>query len=164
MARLIRRSARLNPQAAPVEVIPCAVAEDLSLARFQIAQRSRTSNSLEGFGLSQTGGVREVVTVLTVSLDWVAKRLPLPDVLKIDVEGAELSVFRGALQMLKDKQPLIVFELTRWNWNEESVMLRDLGYTLYDSELPPAERQPLTQPTYNIIAIPPRRPGSARAL
>ena len=51
MARLLRRSARLNPQAAPVEVIPCAVAQDLSLARFQIAKRSRASNALEGFQL-----------------------------------------------------------------------------------------------------------------
>jgi FkbM family methyltransferase len=154
MVRLLRRSARLNPQAAPVEVIPCAVADDVSLARFHIAQRSRTSNALEGYGLSQSGGVREVETVLTVSLDWLAERLPPPDVLKVDVEGAELTVFRGGLKMLKAKRPVIVFELTRWNWDEESRILRDLGYTLYDSELPPGERKPLTQPTYNIIAIP----------
>ena len=35
MAKLLRRSARLNPQAAPVEVIPCAIAEDVALAHFQ---------------------------------------------------------------------------------------------------------------------------------
>ena len=123
MAKLLRRSARLNPQAAPVEVIPCAVAEDLALAHFQIAQRSRASNALEGFELSQTGGVREVETVLTVSLDWLADRLPPPDVLKIDVEGAELAVFQGAKQLLKTKRPILIFELTRWNWDQESPLL-----------------------------------------
>jgi FkbM family methyltransferase len=154
MAGLMRRSARLNPQAAPVEVVPCAIAQDLSLAHFQIAQRSRTSNALEGFGLSQSGGVREVETVLTVSLDWLAERLPLPDVLKIDVEGAELAVFHGAREMLKAKRPILIFELTRENWDEESRMLRDLGYTLFDSDLPPGERQPLADATFNIIGIP----------
>lgn len=154
MTRLIRRSARLNPHAAPVEVIPCAVAENLGLAHFEIAQRSRASNALEGFQLSQGGGVREVETVLTASLDWLAERLPPPDVLKIDVEGAELAVFRGAREMLKAKRPTILFELTRPNWEEESRLLNDFGYTLYDSELPRHERQPLTAPTFNILALP----------
>ena len=96
MVSLLRRSARLNSLAAPVEVIPCAVSDAVALARFNIAKRSRTSNSLEGFGMSQTGGVREEQTVLTVTLDWAAKQIPMPDVLKIDVEGAELGVFGGA--------------------------------------------------------------------
>ncbi len=154
MARLLRRSARLNPQAAPVEVIPCAVAQDLGLAQFEIAQRSRASNALEGFQLSQGGGVRELETVLTVSLDWLAERIPPPDVLKIDVEGAELVVFRGARQLLKTKRPVLLFEMTRSNWDEESRLLGDLGYTLYDSELPSGERKPLTGPAYNILGIP----------
>jgi FkbM family methyltransferase len=154
MARLLRASARLNPQAAPVEVIPCAIAQDVALAHFQIAQRSRTSNALEGFQLSESGGVREVETVLTVSLDWLAERLPPPDVLKIDVEGAELAVFHGALNLLRKKRPILVYELTRRNWEEESSMLRGLGYVLYDSDLPPAERRPLTEATFNILAIP----------
>jgi len=154
MAGLMRRSARLNPQAAPVEVIPCAVAQDLSLARFEIARRSRASNALEGFQLSEGGGVREVEAVITVPIDWLAERLPPPDVLKIDVEGAELAVFHGAQRMLKVKRPILIFEMTRWNWNEESCLLRDLGYTLYDSDLPPGDRRPLTGPTYNVLGLP----------
>ncbi len=154
MARLLRRSARLNPEAAPVEVIPCAVAQDLGLAHFEIAQRSRASNALEGYQLSQGGGVRELETVVTVSLDWLAERLPAPSVLKIDVEGAELGVFRGARQLLQSKRPILIFELTRPNWDEESRLLGDLGYTLFDRDLPPGERKPLTAPTYNILGIP----------
>ena len=154
MAQLLRRSARLNPQAAPVEVIPCAIAQDLGLARFEIAQRSRASNALEGYQLSQGGGVRELETVVTVSLDWLAQQLPLPDVLKIDVEGAELMAFRGAQQLLRTKRPILIFELTRPNWNEESRLLNKLGYTLFDSEIPRVNRKPLTGPTYNILGVP----------
>jgi FkbM family methyltransferase len=154
MAKLLRRSARLNPQAAPVEVIPCAVAEDVALAQFQIAQRSRASNALEGFEMSQAGGVRESQIVLTVSLDWLAQRLPPPDVLKIDVEGAELSVFQGAKQLLKTKRPILILELTPWNWDEESQLLRGLGYTLFDCAALPDNREPLNGPARNILAIP----------
>ena len=109
---------------------------------------------MEGFELSQTGGVRETQTVMTVSLDWLASRIPPPDVLKIDVEGAELAVFHGAQKLLKEKRPILIFELTRWNWDQESKLLRDLGYTLFDSDKLPNDRQPLTGPTYNILAIP----------
>jgi len=154
MARLLRRSARLNPTAAPVEVIPCAVSEDVALARFNIAQRSRTSNYLDGFGMSQTGGVRETETALTVSLDWLARQIPPPDILKIDVEGAELKVFRGAQRMLKDRRPVLIFEMKNSHWDEIAPMLHGLGYTLFNSDLPAAERRPLTAPCFNVLAVP----------
>jgi FkbM family methyltransferase len=154
MENLLRRSAQLNQSAAPVEVIPCAISDSFSLARFNIAKRSRTSNFLEGFGHSQTGGVRESQTVLTVSLDWMADQIPPPDVLKIDVEGAELGVFRGAAQMLKARRPILIFEATTPNWEEIFPMLRSLGYILYDSDLSPDERRPLTDPVFNTLAVP----------
>ena len=153
MMTLLRRSARLNRLATPVEVIPCAVDGELSLARFNIAKRSRASNFLEGFGLSQTGGVREMQTVLTVPLDWMAEQIPPPEVLKIDVEGAELGVFRGAARMLQANRPAILFEATGENWKEISPMLWNLGYTLYDSDLPADDREPLTRPSYNTLAV-----------
>jgi FkbM family methyltransferase len=154
MVRLLRRSARLNPGAAPVEVIPCAISDSLALARFNIAARSRTSNFLEGFGMSQSGGVREVETVVTLTLDWLAAQLPPPDVVKIDVEGAELGVFRGAAQLLKTRRPVLIFEMKDASWDEISRSLGALGYTLYDSDLPAAERQPLTEPSFNVLALP----------
>jgi FkbM family methyltransferase len=154
MAQLIRRSARLNPASSPVEAIPCAVSDSISLAQFNIAQRSRTSNALAGFELGQAGGVRQVETVVTVTLDWLAEHIPAPDVLKIDVEGAELTVLRGAIDILKTKRPVVLFELTRRNWSEDSRIFWDLGYTLYDSDLPPAQRVPLSDAPFNVLAVP----------
>lgn len=154
MLRLLRRSAQLNPQAAPVEAIPCAVSDAIALARFNIAENNSAANFIEGFGSNLTGGVRETQTVLTVPLDWVAERIPLPDVLKIDVEGAELCVFRGAAQMLKARRPVVIFESQGANWEEIARRLWDLGYTLYNCNLTAAERQPLTQPAFNTLALP----------
>lgn len=154
LVTLLRRSARLNPQAAPVEVIPCAVSDAVSLARFNIAVRSRASNSLAGFGATQTGGIRETQTVLTVSLDWMAERIPPPDVLKIDVEGAELGVFRGAVRLLESKRPTLIFESHQESREEVSSLLFRLGYTLYDSDLPAPQREPLPKPVFNTLAVP----------
>lgn len=154
LVSLLRRSARLNPQAAPVEIIPCAVSDSVALAKFNIAVRSRASNSLAGFGESQAGGIRETQTVLTVSLDWMAERIAPPDVLKIDVEGAELGVFRGAAHLLETRRPLIIFESLVENREEVSAQLLRLGYTLYDSDLPATRREPLREPAYNTLAVP----------
>jgi FkbM family methyltransferase len=154
LVRLLRRSARLNPTAAPVEVLPCAVSNSISLARFNIAERSRATNYLEGFGSTQTGGVRESETVVTIPLDWMSEQIPQPDVLKIDVEGAESAVFRGAAQMLKSKRPILLFEVRPQYWDEISHFLLNLGYTLYDSDLSARDRRPLTQFAYNTLALP----------
>jgi hypothetical protein len=70
------------------------------------------------------------------------------------VEGAELYVFRGALQLLKANRPVLIFEMKSSNWQEISTTLQDLGYVLYNSDLPPAERQPLTEARFNILALP----------
>ena len=40
------------------------------------------------------------------------------------------------------------------NWEEVSHMLWNLGYVLYDSEMTPDKREPLTRPAFNVLALP----------
>jgi FkbM family methyltransferase len=154
MLRLLRRSALLNPQAAPVEVIPCAVGASISLNRFNIALHNRSTNFLEGFGTGLTGGIRETQTVLTVPLDWAAEQIPPPDFLKIDVEGAELDVFRGAAQMLSAQRPVIIFECQNSNSKEIQTMLRKLGYSFCNADLPPTPGEFRPGSGFNTLAVP----------
>ena len=79
-----------------MQVLPAAVSEEVSVARFHIARRNRATSHLDGYGTAMAGGVRFTNLVPTVTLDWLAARFPAPDVLKIDVEGAELAVLAGA--------------------------------------------------------------------
>jgi FkbM family methyltransferase len=95
LVALLRRSAAADQQHAPVEVLPVAVTDDLGVGQFHIARRNRSTSYLDGFGTSQTGGIRATKLVPTVSLDWLAERFPAPDIIKIDVEGAELNVLAG---------------------------------------------------------------------
>src|SRR5216684_2429213 len=55
---LLRRSAVGAVGHAPVEILPAAISDDLSVARFHIARRNRATSHLAGFGSAMAGGVR----------------------------------------------------------------------------------------------------------
>ena len=154
LIQLLRRSSSIQPpSSAPVQVIPAAVAKSCDLRTFNIASRSRSSNFLSGYGLSQTGGSEEQQTVVTVTLDWLAERLPLPDVIKIDVEGAELEVLTGALGVLEKKHPVILCEVSSECSPQVTALLKDHGYRIYDGEVSFSQRQELKAAPWATIAI-----------
>ena len=156
LADLLRRSARhKSGQSAPVGVLPVAVSDSINLTRFNIAARGRSTNHLEQVqGSTQTGGVRESVMVVTVTLDWLLAGTPAPRVLKIDVEGAELQVLKGAQNLLSTVQPIILCEVSLNNAPAVADLLHAHGYTLFDLEADGASRKPLAQPTFNTLACP----------
>jgi FkbM family methyltransferase len=154
---LLRRSAAANHGQAPVEVLPAAVADDLGVARFHIARRNRSTSYLDGFGTSQTGGVRATELVLTVTLDWLAARFPLPAVVKIDVEAAELKVLAGGTSVLR-ASPTIICEVAACNAAAAGDLLAAHGYTLYDGDQPAAKRAPEPIAPGETLAISGRRP------
>jgi FkbM family methyltransferase len=152
---LLRRSSRLrNDHAAPVSVIPCAASETLSLAVFNIAQRARASNFLSGHGQSQDGGVRESQRVVTVTLDWLATQIAKPDLIKIDAEGADFQVLLGGSQLLREQPPILIFEGSDAFAEAAAAFLLDLGFTLFDADLPPQLRRPLSRVVWSTLAIP----------
>lgn len=91
--------------------------------------------------LARREGVEHPIEVEALTLDEYCSRSGIEklDFLKVDVEGAELLVFRGAKETLStERAPAILFEV-----NEETAarldsstadvkaLLRDLGYDLY---------------------------------
>ena len=153
LVRLLRRSAAANQGHAPVAVLPAAVADGLSVAHFHIARRNRSTSHLDGFGTSQTGGVRATELVPTVTLDWLATQFPAPGVIKIDVEQAELAVLRGAPAMLRAARPTIVCEVAGHHAAAVHDLLIAHGYTLYDGDQPSAERVPAAQAPPTTLAV-----------
>jgi FkbM family methyltransferase len=152
LVALLRRSAAANQGHAPVEVLPAAIAADCGVARLHIAKRNRSTNYLDGFGTTQTGGVRTTELVPTVSLDWLASRFPAPDVIKIDVEGAEAQVLAGAGEVLRAR-PRIICEVAGENAAAVGARLRALGYTLYDADQAAADRVAMDSAPYNTLAV-----------
>lgn len=52
----------------------------------------------------------EKITVQKSQLDAIIPSTMAIDLIKIDVEGGELNVLKGAIQLIKKQQPIIVFE------------------------------------------------------
>jgi FkbM family methyltransferase len=149
---LLRRSAVANHGLAPVEVLPVAVADEIGVARFNIAQRNRSTSYLDGFGTGQTGGVRATELVPTVTLDWLAARFPMPGVVKIDVEAAELKVLSGGANVLRTR-PAIICEVAGRNAATAADLLSPYGYTLYDAHQTSSERTPKAVAPPDTLAI-----------
>lgn len=149
---LLRRSARSNHNMAPVEILPTALADEVGVGRFHIAQRNRSTSHLDGFGSSQTGGVRSTELVPTVTLDWLADHFPLPRVLKIDVEAAELAVLRGGARVLSSG-PTVICEVAGHNAVSVGNLLSDYGYTLYDAHQSCERRIPTAAAPPDTLAI-----------
>lgn len=78
--------------------------------------------------------VAKTETVHTTTLDFYCEKHHIqPHVLKIDVEGNELKVFKGAIQTLKKHKPKIIVEIEASHVGKSQVLatlefLKELGY------------------------------------
>ena len=87
-----------------VTTFPCAVGHEFATCKISTYDLSELSN----YGAVVSGHDFEGVETVLVPID--AMGLPKPDLIKIDVEGAELAVFLGARQTIAKHQPVIFYE------------------------------------------------------
>jgi FkbM family methyltransferase len=156
---LLQRSCRYNRgRAAPVDVLPVAVSDDLGLEWLNIPDRCRAATHLAssagGAGVEVTGIIREQHLVPTVTLDWLAHRYPIPQVIKIDVDGSEVRVLEGGRTLLRQHRPVLLIEVFERNADAVSTLLRELDYTLFDYDQDETGRKPILRATYNTLALP----------
>jgi hypothetical protein len=121
----------------------------VDIGELNIAQRGRASNFMSGFGTSQTGGVRNRQAVLTVTLDWLAERFPVPDIIKIDVEAGERLVLEGGRALFNRTRPYLVCEVDSANASWITNFLLSLGYSFLDEHL-----KPTSVAIDDIVAVP----------
>jgi FkbM family methyltransferase len=136
LVNLLRKSAAsMSENRAKVVVLPAATSKSLGVSEFHIAKRGRSSNHLASSnGNGQTGGVREIVSVITITLDWLMERIPPPTILKIDVEGAEADLLLGAQELISRVRPIILCEVSSSNIEFCTRFLTAHGYSLYDHD------------------------------
>jgi FkbM family methyltransferase len=154
---LLRCSCDYNRgRAASVDVLPVAVSDRLALEWLNIPERCRAAAHLAlagGAGTEITGEVREQHLTPTVTLDWLAENYPVPQAIKIDVDGNERRVLAGGRTLLLQQHPIILTEVYERNADAVSGFLHDLGYTLFDFNRGEAAKHVIPRATYNTLAL-----------
>jgi FkbM family methyltransferase len=136
LSRLARNLELNNLQ---VRVFPVALADQTGQAEMMVAGYGHEGlNTLGQFFHEVEGATRELIQVTT--LDDIVKENPLArlDVIKIDVEGAELKLLKGASETIRRYRPLLLLEvadrtLRQQGSSREQLLdyLRTLEYELY---------------------------------
>lgn len=134
--RLLMRTLRAN-RLEHIFLVPFAASASAGVARFYPDRASGATGSLENDSLNQHSlhaayGMGESVAVPTLPLDLFTdfchgKRV----LIKIDVEGAESSVFAGAMDLIRQNLPMIIvecFELSKL------AVMQTMGYTIQSLE------------------------------
>ncbi len=80
------------------------------------------------------GGFLVSERVATVTVDALAAEHFVPDLLKIDAEGADALILKGAEEMLAAHRPALFFEVDR-DHERIRAMLESRGYVPLDAEL-----------------------------
>ena len=82
---------------------------------------------------SMYGGKRQEIQVQVSTVDAeIESGLPPPHFMKIDVEGHELSVLKGARKTLEQHRPAMILEVLR-NHDEIADLLRGHGYKFFNA-------------------------------
>ena len=115
-----------------IYILPFAISD--SEKRVEFTDNTSDGNTYIASSPAFRGNEKKIL-VDTYSIDeLVQKGYDKPDVIKIDVEGAELDVLKGAIETIKTCRPRIL--LATHDWHLPGIkdacvhFLQDLGYTL----------------------------------
>jgi hypothetical protein len=76
-------------------------------------------------GLAADGGIE----VQSQTLDALARTIPAPSFIKMDIEGAEHAALSGAVELLRSAHPVILLSEHGWEQHERcGRLLESLGY------------------------------------
>ncbi len=110
-----------NPDAANIDIQPVALSDQIGTIEFTVNEDLESGRSTGGFiGTAQTFAPRlsyqikgfKAATVPTTTLDQFAEKSRIaPDLIKIDVEGAEAQVLAGGNSLLLNKKPILFIEI-----------------------------------------------------
>jgi FkbM family methyltransferase len=156
--RRLQRNLELNPAQAHVEVVAAAVVDAARPVTFLVGP-SNGMGKVEGSAGRQDVTYTQQLAVPGISLDEFAfaQGHPLPQAVKIDIEGGEVLALPGMSRLLKDARPLLFLELhgeaaARAAWQA----LNPLGYRISPMAHPDQEVRAVEELDWKayLVAIP----------
>jgi FkbM family methyltransferase len=143
MLRLLAINMGINWSMAPIRVIAGAVADAAGSCRLHVPPNRAANATLVAPARARDAlaDASDTVEVEVRTLDDVLREEPRVDLLKVDVEGFEPAVFRGAAATLARPEVRIVFEWAQGQMRsagfdpaEVLAILRGHGFRLFDAE------------------------------
>jgi len=126
--KILQRNIALNPRAGSITIEEVACSSSEGKATFYA--RGQARSSLDGDAADPS---EKPMTVSLTTLDAYSERAELsPNLVKIDVEGAEVAVLRGAQRLLAS-DATVLCELHPFAWERNGVSFSDLLSALKSS-------------------------------
>jgi FkbM family methyltransferase len=137
-----------------ITLIPTALSDNDGLAEFLISQHGTSMNKLAGEGqwYDDIYVIAEKRQVTVLTMDTVAKFLRLPDVMKIDVESAEIRVISGARATISRARPVVLIEVPTQNAQGVKAFFDAHDYCFIDGQ--DEEQTVINETRWDTIAVP----------
>jgi FkbM family methyltransferase len=123
-----------------VTLVPVALADQPGIMTLSYPEHEPARSTIEPATITvlhRTGYERlKTMPVLVWTLDdaFSTLKLPAPDLIKIDAEGAEAGIVRGAMRVLREHSPVLYIELHSGKGPEVASILREAGYHVWHLE------------------------------
>jgi FkbM family methyltransferase len=161
---LLKKTISANQLSNQIFVAKTALGYQKGLSRFS-THIGIDASGLDGFIDTKAGGIVNQITVEVEALDnwWIANDSPHINLIKIDTEGSELLILKGAQQVLQTCKPIIFIEIApehlkhySYSVNDIIAWFKNIGYVLETIDGHKISENNFTSHfvDYNYIAIP----------
>lgn len=130
-----------------------AVADRPGLLDLCVPERGHSRNHLAEVSGVSPGATATVKQVCAVTADLLLNSWAKPDVVKVDIEGAEHLFFRGADKLIKTIRPIFYVEVSEENADEITNLLLSNGYELFAINWS-GDEEPIQRCVLNTVAKP----------
>lgn len=114
----LKKNLLFNQLDSTVRVFEYAVSSQQGILNFDMQEGNANSHLITNKNEKSIGEIKQIKAV---TLNEMVKMIPKPDFIKIDTEGAELDIIKGAGSLLEDSTITFVCELHpfAWKWYDK---------------------------------------------
>ena len=161
---MLNKNIAINDLQEVIKVFNCALS-DINDQKLKLYIPQKAGSSAASINKLHPDETNNSIEITTQRLDDVTQIRDLESIslIKIDVEGAELYVIKGALETIREYKPVLLIELLRkwskifgYHPNDVLIILQELGYKIFEvnGELNNIERIEESTISTNFVLLP----------